>query len=75
MQAIECIREKRKRSDTNAIYEHLKKTKVSNIDKETIHNIISELTNQKILENKKSTYGDSFCLITDKGHIRRNNIP
>ena len=66
LQAIEYIREKRKRPDTNAIYEHLKKTEASNIDKETIDNIISELINQKILENKKSTYGDSFRLITGK---------
>ena len=66
MQAIEYIHEKRKRPDTNAIYKHLKKTEASNIDKETIDNIISELINQKILENKKSTYGDSFRLITDK---------
>ena len=66
LQAIEYIREKRKRPDTNAIYEHLKKTEASNIDKETIGNIISELINQKILEYKKSAYGDSFRLITDK---------
>ena len=66
MQAIEYIREKRKPPDTDAIYEHLKKTETSNIDKGTIDNIISELINQKILENKKSTYGDSFRLITDK---------
>ena len=66
MQAVDYIREKRKRSDTNAIYEYLKKTEASNIDKETIGNIITELTNQKILKNKKSAYGDSFRLITDK---------
>ena len=66
LQAIEYIREKRKRPDTNAIYEHLKKTEASNIDKETIGNIISELINQKILEYKKSAYGNSFRLITDK---------
>ena len=66
MRAIEYIREKRKRPYTNAIYEHLKKTEASNIDKETIGNIISELINQKLLENKNSPYGDSFLLITDK---------
>ena len=66
LQAIEYTREKRKRPDTNAIYEHLKNTKASNIDKETLGNIISELTNQKIFENKKSAYGNSFRLITDK---------
>ena len=48
----------------NAIYEYLKKTEASNIDKETIGNIITELINQKTLENKKSAYGDSFRLIT-----------
>ena len=53
LQATEYIREKRKRPDTNAIYEYLKETEASNIDKETISNIISELMNQKILENKK----------------------
>ena len=66
LQAIDDIREKRKSPDTNAIYEHLKKAEASNIDKETISNIISELINQKILENKKSAYEDSFGLITDK---------
>ena len=52
--------------NTNAIYKCLKKTNASNIDKEAIGNIIRELKNQKILENKKSAYGDSFRLITDK---------
>ena len=47
---------KKNRPDMNAIYEHLKKTEASNIDKETINNIIPELINQKVLENKKSTY-------------------
>ena len=66
LQAIDYIREKRKRPDKNAIYEHLKNLEASNIDKETIGNIISESINQKILENKKSAYGDSYRLITDK---------
>ena len=56
----------KKRPDTNVIYKYLKKIEASNIDKERIENIISELINQKILENKKSVYGDSFRLITDK---------
>ena len=42
------------------------KTEASDIDKETISNIISKLINQNILENKKSAYEDSFCLIRDK---------
>ena len=74
LQAIKYIREKRKRPDTNAIYEHLKKTEASKIDKETIGNVISELINQKILEKKKLTYGDSFRLITDKEKDTLNEI-
>ena len=53
LQAIDYICEKRKPPDTNAIYEHLEKAEASNIDKETIGNIISELINQKMLENKE----------------------
>ena len=66
LQAIDYIREKRKRPDRNAIYKYPKKTEASNIDKDTISNIITDLINQKILENKKSAYEDSFRLITDK---------
>ena len=42
LQAIDYIREKRKRPDTNAIYEYLKKTETLNIDQEAICNIFSE---------------------------------
>ena len=44
----------------NAIYEYLKKTEASNIDKGTIGNIITELINQKILENKNRHMGILF---------------
>ena len=81
VQPIDYIRKKRKRPDTNVIYKHLKETEASNIDKETIikvtnkiGNIISEFINQKMLENKKSTYGYAFRLIMDKENIRRNNV-
>ena len=40
--------------------------KKPNIDKEAIGNIILELINQKVLQNKKSAYGDFFRLLTDK---------
>ena len=48
LKAIDYIREKRRRPDTNAIQDNLNKIEASNIDKETIGNIISELINQKI---------------------------
>ena len=66
MRATDYIREKRRRPDTNAICDHLKKIETSNIDKETIGNIIPELINQKISKNKKSVYEDSFRLMTGK---------
>ena len=75
-QAIEYVCKKRKRPDTNAIYEHLKKTEASNVDKETISNIISELINQKITENKKIDIWGFFSFNNGykKGYIRRNNV-
>ena len=66
LRATDYIREKRRRPDTNAICDHLKKIETSNIDKETIGNIIPELINQKISKNKKSVYEDSFRLMTGK---------
>ena len=60
---------KKKFPDTNATYEHLKKKRNTKFDKETIGKIISELINQRILEKRKSAYGDSFRLITDKKRI------
>ena len=48
----------------NATTKNLRLTRL--ISHIAICDIISESINQKILENKKSTYGDSFCLITGK---------
>ena len=63
--AIKFIREKKKRPDLNSIYEHFSKSGASNISKDTIYSIISELIKQKVLENKKSAYGDSFRIIAE----------
>ena len=60
LEAIDYVREKWKRPDTIAIHEYLVKPKVSNIDKKATGNIILELTNQKILQNKKSAHGFFF---------------
>ena len=53
LQAIKFIREKKKRPNLNSIYEHLSKTGASNINKDTVYSIISELIKQEVLENKK----------------------
>ena len=60
---IKFNREKKKRPDLNSIYEHFCKSGGSNISKDTIHSIISELIKQNVLENKKSAYGDAFRII------------
>ena len=60
---IKFNREKKKRPDLNSIYEHFCKSGASNISKDTIHSIISELIKQNVLENKKSAYGDAFRII------------
>ena len=65
LQAIKFIREKKKRPDLNSIYEYFSKSGASNISKDTIYSIISELIKQKVLENKKSAYGDSFRIIAE----------
>ena len=41
--AIDRIKEKKKRPDTDFIYDYLSKTKASNIDKVSIEQILSEL--------------------------------
>ena len=54
LQAVDdYIRENRKCPNTNAIYEHLKNPEASNIDKETLGNIISRINNQKYIRIKK----------------------
>ena len=42
------------------------KSGASNISKDTVYSIIPELIKQKILENKKSAYGDSFRIIAER---------
>ena len=54
-----------KRKSVNSIYEHFSKSGVSNISKDTTYSISSELLKQKVLENKKSAYGDSFRKISE----------
>ena len=65
LQGIKFIRKKKKRPDLNFIYENFSKSGASNISKDTMYSIISELIKQKVLENKKSPYGDSFRIIAE----------
>ena len=51
LQAIKFIREMKKRPDLNSIYEHFSKTGASNISKDTMYSIISELIKEKRIEN------------------------
>ena len=48
LQAIKFISKKKKRPDVNSIYEHFSKSGASNISKDTMYSIISELIRQSI---------------------------
>ena len=50
----------------NSNYEHFSKSEASNIGKDAVYSIVPELIKQKILENKKSAYGDSFRIIAER---------
>ena len=57
--AIDEIRQKKKRPDIDAIYEHIMKSEASNTGKNLIEAIIAELTKQNVI--KKTCNGlDSF---------------
>ena len=59
--AIDEIRQKKKRPDINASYEHIMKSEASIADKNLIETIIAELTKQNVIINKKRCHGlDSF---------------
>ena len=59
--AIDEIRQKKRRPDIDAIYEHIMKSEASNAGKNLIETIIAELTKQNVIINKKTCHGlDSF---------------
>ena len=59
--AIDEIRQKKRRPDSDAIYEQIMKSEASNADKNLIETIIAELTKQNVIINKKTCHGlDSF---------------
>ena len=61
LNAIDQIKQKKKRPDLNTIYEYLSKTEASNADKQLIETILGNLIEATIIVNRKTPTGlDSF---------------
>ena len=59
--AIDQIKQKKKRTDLNTIYEYLSKTEASNTDNQLIETILTNLVETNIIVNRKTPKGfDSF---------------
>ena len=66
LNAIKFIRDRKKRADLEAIFDHLTKMEAYNADKELVENLSSQLRNCKLIINKKTHTGlDSFCLTSE----------
>ena len=64
LNAINKIRESKKRPDNDSILDYKIKTEASYVDKPQIISITIELMNQNLIENKKTRQGlDSFHLV------------
>ena len=57
LNAINKIRESKKRPDNYSILDYIIKTEASNVDKPLIISITNELVNQNLIENKKTRQG------------------
>ena len=63
LDSIDKLREKKKRPDIDSIFDFLFKTKVTNIDKDTLTDSISQQITQNVLVNRKTPNGyDSLYL-------------
>ena len=61
LNAIDQIKQKKKRPDLNTIYEYLSKTEASNADKQLIETILGNLIEANVIVNRKTPKGlDSF---------------
>ena len=72
LNAVNKIRESKKRSDNDSILDYIIKTEASNVDKPLIISITNELINQNLIENKKTRQGlGSLRLVklSDEGNI------
>ena len=64
--AIKFMRDRKKRADLEAIFDHLTKTEASNAVRELVENLLSQLVNCKQIISKKTYNGlDSFRLTTE----------
>ena len=63
--AITKIRSSSKRSDTKPIFSYLVKNSRTNINEDLLEKILTPLTEQKKLESRPTTKGDSYFIIDD----------
>ena len=67
LDAIDQIRQRKKRPDTDSIYDFIARTCATNINKELIEVVIEELIAQNDIFNKKTAQGrDSFYKLNEK---------
>ena len=67
LHAIDQIRQRKKRPDTDSIYDFIARTCATNINKELIEVVIEELIAQNDIFNKKTAQGlDSFYKLNEK---------
>ena len=67
LDAIDQIRQRKKRPDTDSIYDFIARTCATNINKELIEVVIEELIAQNDVFNKKTAQGqDSFYKVNEK---------
>ena len=77
LNAINKIRESKKRPDDDSILGYIIKTEASNVDRFLTISVTNEPVNQNLIENKKAQQGlDSFHLVilSDAGSILINFV-
>ena len=72
LNAIDTIRNRKKRADASSIFEELSKSETC-IDKKTVEEAIDEMLKKDIVINKKSSYGDSLRRAAEKSEDNGNN--
>ena len=57
LSAIDILRDKKQRTDVDAIYNHIIKTQVSNADRVSIDSVVTNLMKENLIINKKNASG------------------